>query len=501
MAQPANGWLICELMRGYSPRALTACPRWLEKRLIRLSLVLAFGLFGLHTSLFGLGDLTDRINHRVFSLFSAPFHPATYRESVPIVLVDDFDLRNEKWLWPIAYGNHARVLRALLAHEPHAVFMDFLFVDKREDPSIEELEAVLHTYMEKNIPVFVPIVRGKRVRREIRKLTIPVSTALEAGTLVEDVYGLRDRNRDSAALALFRHACAPEDCEAWQKSLQEAGDRFDRPMQIEWGMVPSASNGFLEGCRYDAGDSSGAVFWKVLRTWIANGLSKAEEICPYMPQVSVGRLLAAQGGGDSQSGVSVLGPGKLLIYGQALKGVSAEVDPPTIHFVSSAYRHAMALENLLLRGADFLKTEIVLPTVGGNAAEKDDAENEPDPPRTVTPGTILNATFFLFAAIHALTSFSSERFLDNKDRPMKRRLLLALVANGFYLSILVTILLVQVIFLRLAPFNLFGLYALIATVRGLTGSFYLNWMETSVARLLLGPSADAFCPRQIGEAQ
>lgn len=477
-------FLIWEFLQDCRPGSSGRCPRWLDRRLIRLSLILAFGLYGLSTNFFGLGPVASRLSYQLVNQLTSPFHDTSERESVPLVLVDDRDLDQHDWLWPIEYGNHARVLDEILNYGPRAVFVDFFFIDRRKDPSLKELVAVLRRYAAEKVPVYVPVLRWKKQREELRNLTIGVSTRLDPSPLGELAYDLSDGRLLSPALSLFRDACLAGDCGANPDAFLALDDGFGDPMQIEWGLVPSTKNDFLEGCTYSAAEQSQ---WDVLKAAVLKLILSGErpdETCPYMPLISITNLLRDGFSPDMRKAFAVELEdrivGKNVIYSQALFGVSRFVDPPVNPPVSSGYRHAMAFENLRLHGDDYLRTrvELALPVL-------------PEPFRslTVDTGFVEHVVFVLLATVHAFSSFAERRFLERDEQSLRRRFVVFWVANGFYASVFILIAVAQVFWLRLTPANLVGLYGLIATARGLTGSYYLKRLEDFLFRATAFPAA------------
>ena len=70
------------------------------------------------------------------------------------MLLRDDDLLPEGEKWPARYGLHARVLNAILANHPKALFIDIVFEDKREDQTLAQLITAFHRYEARNIPVY-----------------------------------------------------------------------------------------------------------------------------------------------------------------------------------------------------------------------------------------------------------------------------------------------------------------------------------------------------------
>lgn len=496
MAQDLDRGLFGEFIHSYGGRRLLHCYGGLRARLIRFFLVMVFVLVvGFLADLFGLGALTERFTFRTYSLMVAPFHDTTERDNVPVVMIDDRDLRAHDWLWPVSYRNHARILEEILKYSPRSVYMDFLFIDQRDDPTIGQLVPVLEKYLEAEIPVYLPVLPFKRQRSEFQDLTRTVLATRRQQGLDDEEYVLHKSARASPAYALYLHGCSRGDCgksgleplsedpESNARQNPRKDPRFSKPLQIQWGLVPTGMNKFLDGCKYSSEQSTFSVVRDLWSTAIFQGLTNAEERCPYMPVISVTNLLHEGFSPDAsafvEEALSDRISGKDIIYGQALVGVSDFVDPPTQPRVSSGYRHAMALENLRSNGDRYLKaeTDISLPFLPKDAGWA----------ITVTPGTVFLCVLILLSAIHAFASFSTMRFLQEESRTLHRHLLVTVAANSLYLGLLLIITVVQVWLFRLAPLNLAGLYGLIAAVRGASGSFYFQAAERGLSRLLRVP--------------
>jgi len=496
MAQDLDRGLFDEFVRGYRVRTLLHRDGGLRARLIRLVLVIVFVLLvGFFADLFGLGALTERFTFRTYSLMVAPFHDTTERDNVPVVMIDDRDLRAHEWVWPVSYRNHARILEEILKYKPRSIYMDFLFIDQRDDPTIGQLVPVLEKYLEAEIPVYLPVLPFKRQRPEFQDLTRTVLATRDQKGLDDEEYILSRSAQSSPAYALYLHGCSRGDCgksalEPLSVDPEKNADqdprkdpRFRKPLQIQWGLVPSKKNAFLDGCKYSSEQSTFSVVRSLWFNTIFHGATNAEELCPYMPVISVTNLLhegfSSTASAYAEEALIERIAGKDVIYGQALVGVSDFVDPPTQPRISSGYRHAMALENLRSNGDNYLKSEIdvSLPFLSDSTGRV----------MTITPGTVFLWVLVLLSAIHAFASFSTMDFLRKDGRKLSRHLLVTVAANGFYLSLLLVLTVVQVWLFRLAPLNLAGLYGLIAAVRGASGSFYFEAVERGLFKLLRVP--------------
>ncbi len=134
----------------------------LAKLGLRVALFYAAGLLLILWDPFGIQDATSRYSVDVFHQIvgyryplGQPPRPEMPTDWISVVLVEDStfeDVLEESW--PIPYGQHARILRSILAREPAAVFVDFLFLDQnRDDPSLLQLKSVVNEYQRANIPL------------------------------------------------------------------------------------------------------------------------------------------------------------------------------------------------------------------------------------------------------------------------------------------------------------------------------------------------------------
>ena len=94
-----------------------------------------------------------------------------------VVLLDDDYLRlgspdGAPMTWPVRYGAHAEALRYMAKSGARAIFIDFFFLDRREDPELQDLLDAMRDVAEE-IPIFLAAPlrgAGSRARPEIEQL-------------------------------------------------------------------------------------------------------------------------------------------------------------------------------------------------------------------------------------------------------------------------------------------------------------------------------------------
>src|SRR5688500_2360614 len=104
---------------------------------------------------FGFSRLTQRYAQDLVNLtLTGPLYSNEGRDQVSVFLIEDESLHALQMSWPLSYGDHARALDAILVYEPRAVAVDILFVDRRNDPSLEDLVTVIGRYKRANVPLY-----------------------------------------------------------------------------------------------------------------------------------------------------------------------------------------------------------------------------------------------------------------------------------------------------------------------------------------------------------
>ena len=85
--------------------------------------------------------------------------PRSDKWDVTVVLFGDADLDALELPYPVPYRIHAEVLETLLAYEPAAIFVDFMFLQERksERDGAEALRKVLVQARDKNVPVVMAL--------------------------------------------------------------------------------------------------------------------------------------------------------------------------------------------------------------------------------------------------------------------------------------------------------------------------------------------------------
>ena len=95
----------------------------------------------------GIYSNSDRFTATIiYQIFSPELYSSRQKERVTVVLISDNDLHEIGESWPIEYGTHALILDEIQKLGPKSVFVDFGFLDKRDDETISDLQNTIANY-------------------------------------------------------------------------------------------------------------------------------------------------------------------------------------------------------------------------------------------------------------------------------------------------------------------------------------------------------------------
>ena len=147
-----------------------------------------FALAALHlmTDPFGFSRLTQRYAQDVANLtVTGLIYPPTGQDQVSVARIDDSTLSGLGGLsWPVSYDFHATALQRLLDYGPRAVVVDILFVDLREDASLQRLLTAIDAYKRAKVPLY--FVGAPQAEKPVRPEIAASGVALVDPTLVLD---------------------------------------------------------------------------------------------------------------------------------------------------------------------------------------------------------------------------------------------------------------------------------------------------------------------------
>ena len=332
-----------------------------------------------------ISDPADEISFAAFNwLFAPPDTPTIENSDAGVILLNEQSLDSLEQSWPPQYRVHANVLEALLPLRPKAVFLDFLLVDARDDPTLIELKAILSVYKKQGIPVLgaagSPVDFKKPFRAELEGMIEPVAGWSGDEGIASGKYDLmpthppvpgmnipNPRPYPSAALALYRISCkrsAGANCEAITED-----QAVERPMWLFWpNYLPAyetifgkynkglAAEGIETGLPFlcEARPYEGAflVEWALPMLQLID-LNTKQRTCG--PQLTLNAHDVIFRSPEESAPFLEEFRERVIFYGFDLQGFQDSVNPPTTkHAIPGVYSHAVAYENLMKDGPNYL---------------------------------------------------------------------------------------------------------------------------------------------------
>ena len=242
--------------------------------------------------------------------------------------------------YPVPYGVHAQILEALASYRPRAVFVDFAFIDAREDDrTLAEALCGLHRRTSRApIPVFIAAPNGAPVRKNLLECAQEASPEMQEAEGVSGVltYASRVEQVPTAAFALA----------ASNSALRfDTGDTTD-PLEIIWGAHVAPLNHKWMKCEQP-------TLWAGIRAMLKEGPLAVKIACPYTRTITVGHLLNFSHDDDIKAALG----GRTVLYGAGFRLTGDQVDSPVYAQLPGVYLHAMAYDNLVTFGKAYKRAQ------------------------------------------------------------------------------------------------------------------------------------------------
>lgn len=314
-----------------------------------------------------------------YRVLIGPLYPTDQREQISVVLFNEATLKHIGATWPVALGRHAEILRTIREMGPKAVMVDFIFPDKRDDPSVTELQNEILTYKDKGIPLYFARAEGTDLdwirpdlpQARLTSIATPISDGVSrtyelcsalpgdnaacACVTRSNEFATCPAGTDAASLdspvaltAAFEMYRAHTGTLPKEFNIHEAA-----PMEVVWSNRRNPVNASLMH-KKTAGRSEElcADIASSLGDWIRRMLFKSEtnsfrQTCPYSTTVTAHTLLRAREEPKLRNELWLLMQRRFVFYGGDLAGLEDTVVPPTHVKLPGVYLHAMALDNLL----------------------------------------------------------------------------------------------------------------------------------------------------------
>lgn len=340
-------------------------------RIIIFSLL---GWFLLDFNPFGISDKADLATQNAAYKVLAPYYRSEAKQDIVIVLINQMsinDLYQRKTIeaneWPIRYRDHAVLISKMLQHEPHAVFVDFYFKQERStDSSFKQFQKKLNRLSARyDAPIFFAGGYHDEDYTDFqRKLSELGEFVVTGGEGYEVAYPLVDGGLQTASYRLYQHACQGSSplasCQQPLISNTHEGDAIS----VRWGsspgrvvfpefskeLCPPVGNSVLEvGRQMLFGFSKGLVSYEEARP--------ADAKCGYHSIIYADDMayIDKLGTPEQKERLDEALRNKIIIYGLSLEGLHDNVDSPVHGQLPGVFLHAMALDNMMYYGADYIR--------------------------------------------------------------------------------------------------------------------------------------------------
>ena len=273
----------------------------------------------------------------------------TGQEDTTVVLFREENLRALGTQYPVPYEVHALVLDALAAYRPRAVFVDFAFIDRRPEDSVEGLARSICALQSAGsdasgepVRVFLAAPKGeKKVLEELLgKCARRASPDMDEGV---GASGVLTYSNGSGAGTEF----IPSAAYALAEGRTPMDAAKEAPLEIIWGKGIDRLNPKWMKC--DKPSLLESIWATLTRGPMATKLT-----CPYTRTISAAHLLNHE---SNDTDIRDALKDRTVLYGAAFRLTGDRVDSPVYAELPGVYLHAMAYDNLVTFGRDYKRAE------------------------------------------------------------------------------------------------------------------------------------------------
>lgn len=350
--------------------------RWKAKiRFLARILFYAFiGWFILNHNPFGISEKSDQAFQDAFFRLAAPWYDSDAQEDILVILINEESIKNlydggflAANEWPLLYKDHAALFKAIESLSPKALFVDIYFKQERStDTSYPSLVRTLQKFKDKAFPILFAGGYADEDRSALqRSLSESAQLTINGWQGYGNNYPLQVAGLPTAGHDLYRIAClsdAPlKSCNHENRlgavSEGEAmipfwGADSAKPLLPEYttSSCTANENSTFESARQLLiGLFSGLINYQ-------DTLGVAEQTCAYHPILFADQVIKIlkTGSIEQKEKLKALFNNKIIFYGLTLEGLHDEVRTPVHGKLPGVMLHAMALDNLMNYGKNYL---------------------------------------------------------------------------------------------------------------------------------------------------
>jgi CHASE2 domain-containing sensor protein/predicted enzyme related to lactoylglutathione lyase len=345
--------------------------------IVRLVVYSLLGWFFLSFNPFGIGDKTDQATQNALYKIAAPYYLSDAQQDIVIVLINQSSINElyERQViqaneWPIRYRDHAYLLSRILKYSPRAVFVDIYFKQERStDDSFDQFMRLAGRMSKKyeSPLLFAGGYHDEQYTGVQRKLDELGELVVNGWQDYGQAYPLNDQGRLTAAYRLYQLACLHDSSlSSCQQPLINSTDIEDGDaVSVRWGSRPGPVL-FPEFSRSVCADRSGSVIevGRQLLYGFIEGLVSYDDLadpvnaqCAYHPVIYGDELVYIDKSGTDEQKLRLAAAlkNKVVMYALSLEGLHDTIHSPVHGQLPGVFFHAMALDNLMHYGTDFVQ--------------------------------------------------------------------------------------------------------------------------------------------------
>ena len=338
------------------PERLGSVPRLpapLTRILVRLGVLVLIGalLFVFH----GIRTYLTPWSQAIINGIVKYIYPADGQAETTVLLFREDNLRVLKESYPVSYPRHAEILDALSVYQPRAVFMDFVFVDRRA--GLKELRQAICDLRDAGTGVYLAVLEPIPRPSDSSEPWL-FDCAVQVSAQMAPVFG-------ASGVLTYAHGQSVQDTFLPTPAFAMAATRLKldpraaQDMEVIWGNgVAPLNQKWMSEC-----SRSGGSLAHLVSVFTDNPLKSAKLRCPYTQTLTVAHLLGSSGDADVGRALK----GGAVFYGAAFNLTGDRVTSPVFEELPGVYLHAMAYDNLLTLGSDYKRAEreFFLPSLTG----------------------------------------------------------------------------------------------------------------------------------------
>jgi len=454
----------------------------LAKLVVRIVAYSLIGWFFLEFNPFGIGDKTDQATQDALYKVAAPYYQSDAQQDIVIVLINQFSITElykreaiEANEWPVRYRDHAYLLSRILKYRPSSVFVDIYFKQERStDDSFGQFMRLAGRMSKKyeSPLLFAGGYQDEQYTDIQRKLDELGELVVSGWAGYDQAYPLNDNGHLTTAYRLYQLACLNDSplASCNQPYIDTAAIEAGDAVSVRWGSRPGQVI-FPEFSKSVCADRSGSVLEvgrQLLYGFIEGLVSYDDQEDPVNAQCGYHSVIYADelvyvdkaGSAEQKQRLAAALKNKVVMYGLSLEGLHDNVYSPVHGLLPGVFFHAMALDNLMHYGADYVHAS-------------DDRIERINQYIWVLMTLIFSFVLFYYERKGISFSDKSDQSAENAGPECR------ISAWWLFVIATLTIIIISVLMfllLRYEPLNSIGFLVLIGVSSGLVHSNFAEWI-------------------------